>query len=316
LLEAQSSFIATLSPVSGRVNMSQIILTAKEGFTFNDYEAKSIESVPFTVNDKMEITARTNLLNANITEEDIAKFHPNGTIDINNFEIIQKLFKLPAEMKLPQAQESFKATLSPISGITNMRKVTLTANLGFVFNDSEESSIESGEFLVNVNLPISEKDLSLAKITTTEILSFGLTSKVIEGPQVEIINRIFNIDPSITTAEQMNNAFEIKRSGVSDVNKYTLTLTAKTGFLINGKKSLISNPITANTYLQINPKDNNDDNFNVEQVKELVALGIQPINDTFFGIINLHFELNKMTLEDAMKAFTIKFDFVENPGKH
>jgi hypothetical protein len=128
LLQAQESFTAKATPSKG--NMSKLTLTANPGFTFNNYFDKILHSSNFLVSKKLVITL-SDLTGLKITDEDIAKFNTAGTITDLNFPIIKKLFKLPAEMELLQAQESFTARITTTTG--NMSKLTLTANPGFVF---------------------------------------------------------------------------------------------------------------------------------------------------------------------------------------
>jgi hypothetical protein len=116
LLKAQESFTAKATPSKG--NMSKLTLTANTGFTFNNYLDKTLDSSNFLVSKKLVITP-SNLTGVKITDEDIAKFNTAGTITDLNFPIIQKLFKLPAEMELLQAQESFTARITTTTG--NMR---------------------------------------------------------------------------------------------------------------------------------------------------------------------------------------------------
>jgi hypothetical protein len=164
-------------------------LIANPGYLINE-NSETLPSNPITVNVKLSIITlgTEDLL---ITEEDIAKFHPDGIIDINNFEIIQKLFELPLAMELPQAQESFKATLSPISGRTNLHQIILIANPGFVFNDGAPT-LPSNNFLVSKKLVITPSDLTGLEITDEDIAKFN-TAGTITDLNFVIIQKLFKL---------------------------------------------------------------------------------------------------------------------------
>ena len=192
---------------------NQIVLTAKEGFVFEN-DTKSLESSEFTLsNITLAVTAKT--ITDRIWTEEV-------TASPITFTTVQKLFNI-VESDFENVTVALKSTI--VDGTPNI--IVLTANEGFIFENGNKT-LESFEFTSFKELPITTKGPSQGN-------SIILFAEVSADPiKLTTVQKLFNI-----TAIDFENVIVSFKSTPTPGSSNAMVLTTKNGFVFQGGNTIL-----------------------------------------------------------------------------
>ena len=192
---------------------NQIVLTAKEGFIFEDGN-KSLESSEFTLsNITLSVTAKT--ITDRIWTEEV-------TASPITFTTIQKLFNI-VESDFENVTVSLKSPI--VDGTPNI--IVLTANEGFIFENGNKT-LESFEFTSFKELPITTKGPSQGN----SIIQFAEINA--DPIKLTTVQKLFNI-----TAIDFENVIVSFKNTPTPGSSNTMVLTAKEGFVFQNGNTIL-----------------------------------------------------------------------------
>ena len=192
---------------------NQIVLTAKDGFVFED-GTKSLESSEFTLsNITLAVTAKT--ITDRIWTEEV-------TASPITFTTIQKLFNI-VESDFENVTIALKSPI--VDGTPNI--IVLNANEGFIFENGNKT-LESFEFTSFKELPITTKGPSQGN-------SIILFAEISADPiKLTTVQKLFNI-----TAIDFENVTVSFKSTPTPGSSNAMVLTTKNGFVFQDGNTIL-----------------------------------------------------------------------------
>ena len=241
----------------------------------------------------LDITSQESI---KLTKEEINTLSFTNVITTYEFATLKKIFIIPDNLVVNQANKAFFAEKKLIEGLYT---ITLTAKPGFKFNDGT-NKLESNTFAGFDILDITSKT-SITNITLEDVEL--IDGNALTEEKFIIVKKAFHL-VGITNFEQAHSLFVVSKILVEETNEYQIVLTAREGYLFDNRETTLSSPpFTALFDLNV-----------VNQMPEEIEITLQEtqlfngemINHDQFIILKKIFTMNGVqNFEDANKFFVV-----------